>query len=103
MARADDGRGCMYVDLYRDQEQLFHHDDPSPVAVLNWIHALDSSHVTDVVIASPTVQLNLSVRGQEINLSFSGENISEHRNVTVPRATAIDMALYFLKNKGLPQ
>ena len=93
----------MFVDLYRGQERLAHHHDPSPIALLNWIRDLHSSHVTDLVIGSPTVQLNLSVRGQDINLSFSGEGISVPRSVTVPRATAIDMALYFLKNRGLPK
>jgi len=93
----------MYLEMYRREQRLERQDDPTPYTLLGWMRYLDGEHVTDLVIASPTVQLNLSVRGQEINLSFSGHDIPSHRNVTVPRWMAVEMALYFLKNKGLPR
>ena len=63
---------------------------------------LDGKHITDLVLTSPTVQLKMTPHDQEISLSFSGEGVSGNRSVTVLRSTATEMALYFLKNEGLP-
>jgi hypothetical protein len=92
----------MYVAIYKGRKQIYRQDNPSPFALLGWMGYLDGNLVTELVVASPTVQLNLKALGQEIQLSFSGDTHPNQRTVTVSRSTAVEMALYFLKNEGLP-
>ena len=96
-------RPQMYIDLYKGQKRIHRQEDPSPYSLVGYIGYLDGDQVTELSISTRTIKLNMSVHGQEIKLSFTDEAISGSRNVTVPRATAVEMALYFLKNKGLPQ
>jgi len=93
----------MHLEIYKGQQPLHRANDPSPYLLLGWLRYLDGENITDLVIASPTVRLNMSARGEEINLSFSGEGMPNNRNVTVSRAAALEMALNFLKNEGLPR
>ena len=92
----------MYLEIKKREQLLQRQNDPSPYTLLGWLRYLDGENITDLVLASPTVRLIMSVRGAEINLTFSGDAITNPRNVTVSRATAVEMALYFLKNEGLP-
>jgi hypothetical protein len=92
----------MHVVIYKGRKQIYRQDNPSPFALLGWMGYLDGNLVTDLVVASPTVQLNLSARREDICLSFSGDAQPNQRTATVSRSTAVEMALYFLKNETLP-
>ncbi|MBI1255954.1 MAG: hypothetical protein GC204_00645 [Chloroflexi bacterium] len=91
----------MYLEVKKGQQSLHRQNDPSPYILLGWMRYLDGENISDLVIASPTVKLIMRARGADINLSFSGDAITNPRNVTVSRAAAVEMALYFLKNEGL--
>lgn len=92
----------MYVVIYKGQKQIYRQENPSPFALVGWMGYLDGNRVTDLMVASPTVRLNMSLRGKEISLSFSGEEMPKNRTVKVPKSTAVEMALEFVKNEGLP-
>jgi|tagenome__1003787_1003787.scaffolds.fasta_scaffold17880676_2 hypothetical protein len=93
----------MYLEIYKGQHQIHRQDDPNPYLLLGWLRYLDGENITTLIIASPTVKLTMNAHGDEINLSFSGEGMPNDRNVTVSRAAAVEMALHFLKNGGLPR
>ena len=92
----------MHVAIYKGRKHIYWQDNPSSFALVGWMGYLDGARVTDLVIATPTVQLNLSARGKDIQLSLSGDTQPSQRTMTVSRSTAVEMALYFLKNEGLP-
>ena len=45
----------MSVVILRGQQRLYRQNDPDLYTLLGWMRNLDGKHITDLVIASPTV------------------------------------------------
>ena len=61
----------MHVAIYKGRKQIYWQDNPSSFALVGWMGYLDGARVTDLVIATPTVQLNLARLPKMVTSPFS--------------------------------